>query len=460
MSNNQLTLKNKLAYAFGGLGFQCSFTMVNSYLSVFYTDVVGILPAVLSGILMLIKIIDAVSVFSFGGIAQRTRSRWGHYRPYILILAPFSCVFTCLLFFHIDLPNIGQIVWLAVTYIVAAATNGCLGVALSCMPNSMTADNKERVNLNALYAFFGGVVMIGINAMTMPLIQYFGNGDTSNPKGYFIVSLLLAVVALPCLLFSFACTKEVVGVQETASQDTKKENIIVGIVKSFAVSMKDRNARCLLLALFFFLTGLFGRIGVMAYYFIYVLKNPNGIAFFASAFSAGMMLVNLYAPFLLNRFNKKFVGAAGCFVQAAFFVIFYVQGILGAGNLAVIITGFGFGLTNVVSLSCFTLGAEIIDDIWIRTGVRHDGTIVSALSFSSKLGNAVGSALFMFALGLVGYVANTELAPQVVSGINAVVNLIPAVFAVIGGILFLMIRMTNAKAKENEQYLRDHQLVQ
>ena len=244
--------------------------------------------------------------------------------------------------------------------------------------------------------------------------------------------------------------KEIIG----KKADAKKETIgdtMKNLAASFKYTFKDRNAVFVMLAMLTFLTGLFGRIGIMAYYFIYIMKNPVLIAGFATAMSAGMLVVNFYAPFFLNRFSKKYVGAMGCIAQALCCVFFYI---IGENNLSslVVLSGFLYGVTNIVSITCFTLSAEIIDDNWIRTGVRSDGVIQSCVSFSTKLGNAIGGSIGILALGAVGYVANAEnLSQQVLTRMDMVINFAPAAFFIVAGIFFLCVGMTKEKAKENEE---------
>lgn len=208
----------------------------------------------------------------------------------------------------------------------------------------------------------------------------------------------------------------------------------------------------MVLAMFLFLTGIFGRLGIMAYYFIYVLGNPGLIAGFATAMSAGMLGVNFYAPYLLNHIDKKWVGVISCICQAACCCAFFFIGEAGFGG-AVVVVGFLYGVTNMCSLVSFGLGAEVIDDNWLRTGVRSDGVIYSCISFSTKLGNAIGGSIGILVLGAVGFVANTEMAPEVLTRMNGVINFGPAVFFLLSAFFFTRVDMTNKKARENEKII-------
>lgn len=452
--NKKLPMLTKIGYSFGEIGSQCSWTLISSYLTVFYTDVVGLTPAVISIIMLVARIWDAVNDPMFGAIAENTKTRWGRFRPYILWGAPLLALFNCLTFLNLDIPNSWKAIWCAVTYIGCGMAYTAVNISTQCLANCMTASNEERVSLNAIKGIGSGLIQMVISAVTMPLILHFGNGSAASEKGYFMAAVIFSIVCLPCFWVCFASTKEIIGRRDNA----KKESIgdtMKNLLQSFKFTFKDRNAVFLMLAMLVFLTGLFGRIGIMAYYFIYIMKNPVLIAGFATAMSAGMLIVNFYAPLLLNRMSKKYVGAMGCAAQALCCVFFYIIGENGLSNM-VVFSGFLYGVTNIVSITCFTLSAEIIDDNWIRTGIRSDGVIQSCVSFSTKLGNAVGGSIGILALGAVGYVANAEnLSGAVLTKMNMVINFAPAAFFIIAGVFFLCVSMTKEKAKANEKKIEE-----
>lgn len=387
--NKKLPVAVKIGYSFGEIGSQCSWTLISSYLTIYYTDVVGLTPIVVSAIMLIACIWDAVNDPMFGSIAENTHTRWGRFRPYILWGAPFLALFNCLSFLNLDIPNGWKTIWCGVTYIACGMAYTAVNISIQCVANCMTASNRERVSLNAFKGIGSGLIQMVISAAMMPMILYFGGGSTSSSRGYFMSAVVFSIISLPCFFICFLSTKEVLSFG--------KKRTVAGAVRilfnSLRYTFKDRNAVFLMLAMLTFLTGLFGRLGIMAYYFIYIMKNPVLLAGFATALSAGMLLVNFYAPFFLNRFSKKYVGAVGCFLQALCCVFFYI---IGENNLSglVVLSGFLYGATNFVSLSCFTLSAEIIDDNWLHTGIRSDGIIQACVSFSTKLGNAVGGILW------------------------------------------------------------------
>ena len=447
-ANKKLPLLTKIGYSFGEIGSQCSWTLISSYLTVFYTDVVGLTPVVISAIMLIARIWDAINDPMFGAIAENTHTKWGRFRPYILWGAPILALFNCLTFLNLDVPSSWKAIWCGFTYIGCGMAYTAVNISTHCVANCMTALNEERVALNAFQGIGSGLIQMVISAVTMPMILHFGGGSASSEKGYFMAALVFSIVCVPCFWVCFASTKEILG------NNGKKESIgdtMKNLVNSFKFTFKDRNAVLLMLAMFAFLTGLFGRIGIMAYYFIYILGNPALIAGFATAMSAGMLVVNFYAPFLLNRFSKKYVGAAGCIMQALCCVFFYI---IGENKLVgmVVISGFLYGVTNLISISSATLSAEIIDDSWLRTGVRSDGVINSCVSFSTKLGNAIGGSVGILALSAVGYVANSEnLSAEVLTKMDMVINFAPAALFILGAVLFMCVGMDKEKAKANQE---------
>lgn len=443
---------NKVGYGLGEAGGQLSFTMVSSYLTVYYTNVVGLTPLVISMIMLVARIWDAVNDPMFGSIAENTRSKWGRFRPYILYGAPILAVFTTLTFLNLDLPDIWKTVWCSVTYILCGMAYTAVSISVGSLANSMTVVNEERVTLNSFRGALSSITGIVMSAITMPIILFFGHGNESSPKGYFMATLIFAIASIPCLWICVFSTKEVIGggVKEAG----KKQNAVKNLWISFKVTLQDRNAALLIIAMICFLTGVFGRLGIMAFYFFNVFGNPGLIAVGGTALSVGMLVPNFYIPFLAKRIDKKVLCCISCALQALSCVgLFFAGEAKAVAPMAVI--SFIYGATNFGGLVSFSLIAEIIDDNWLRTGVRADGMIYSAISFATKLGNAIGGSVGIIALGAVGFVANTELSTSVITKMNAVINFGPAAIFLIAVIPFAMIRMTNKLGRENELKVKE-----
>lgn len=449
----KIPMIKKIGYGFGEFGSTLSFTMISSYLTVFYSDVVGMMPAVISVVMLIARVWQAICDPVFGSIAENTRSKFGRYRPYILFGAPLLAFFNCLTFLNLDVPDGLKTFWCTITYLLCATVYSFANGAVACVVNSMTSINEERVSCNAVKGVVSGLGGMVINAVTMPLLLMFGDGNAASSRGYFLTALVFSICSLPCFFFCFLSTKEVIS--GGRSGDTKKQNVVVTIFTSFVNAFKDWNVAWLMIAMMVYLTGIFGRIGIMAYYFLYILKDPMGMASFGTAMTAGMLVVNLYTPILLNRIDKKYVGVISCIMQAACCIAFFFMGEAGMSSMAIAVVGFFYGATNLVILTSVSLCGELIDDNWIRTGQRSDGVIASAVSFSTKIANAIGGSIGIVILGAVGFVANSEMSAATLTKMNAVINFGPAAMFLLAIIPFMMIRMTNRKGRENEKIIKE-----
>ncbi|URW86842.1 MFS transporter [Blautia wexlerae] len=191
----KLSMAKKIGYGLGEAGSTLSFTMISSYLTVFYSDVVGLAPAVISIIMLIARIWQAICDPVFGGIAENTRSKFGRYRPYILYGAPVLALFNCLTFLNLDIPNSAKAIWCAVTYIVCCTAYSVANGAVTCIVNSLTSINTERVSANAVKGIVSSVFGIIVSAVTMPLIMKFGGGNTNSARGYFYTALVFSVAS-------------------------------------------------------------------------------------------------------------------------------------------------------------------------------------------------------------------------------------------------------------------------
>lgn len=438
------SMLRKIGYGMGEAGSQLSWTLISSYLTVYYSDVVGLTPIIISTVMLVARILTAFWNPVFGSIAENTHTKWGRYRPYILFGTPFLALFSCLMFLNINGSTTLKAIWCTVTYLICSILYTMVNGAETYIPMSMTTVNTERVSLNAVKGIVSNVASVIMSAVTMPMLIFFGGGNSSTSKSYFMVALIFAILSVPCFYICYFSSKEVVSSGSLAQNE--KRNVIAEIFKSFWETIKDRDSGMLILAMILFLTGIFGRLGVMLYYFIYIVHKPMLMASFSTAMMLGMLVVNFYTPYLLNHFDKKYVGVLSCVLEIICCVIFFFS----KNSLVIVITGFFYGAFNMVTLVSQGLVGEIIDDRWLRTGVRADGVIGSSIGFAAQIGNTIGIAI----LGAVGYVAHADLSQAVLTRMNIVINLGPALCFALAIIPFMMIRMTNKKGRENETKIK------
>lgn len=444
MKSENIGLKSYICYSFSGAATMILCTIANSFLSVFYTDVLGITAASIAIIMLVSKIWDAVNDPMMGVIAERTRTRWGRFRPWILWMSPVLGISLVLTFFVWPGNMVVKAVLAGVGYILFGMAYTAAGIPMQSLPIVMTRDMSKRVKLYSAFGIASQIGGIVAGAVFLPMVLKFGNGKSNSGKGYLISCIIIGIVCCVLLLLSFWGTKETINPGEQGNN--------MSIIESLKLVAKDKNVFLLLGGMIFALIGVFGRISVVAFYYMYVLERVDLVSMFISLNSIGMLVPYFFLPQIYKKFDVKKVMAFSCVLCAAACIVLF----LCNGNIPIVIAAtFVLGAGNWLTLGSQTMVAQIIDDNEVRNGVRSEGILVSVISFSTKLSSAIGSAVGVPLLMLVGYIPNAVQSAEVKHGMSAVINITPALAYIIAIIFFLLINMTNKKAEENTVLLTE-----
>lgn len=445
--DGRLSVWRRAAYGFTDAGGNFAFTMVSSYLTVFYTDVVGLTPAVISIIMLLARVWDGVNDPMMGMIADKTNTRWGKYRPYLLFGAPVLAILTVLTFTYPGWTGTTQILYCAITYILSGMAYTATGVAGTALANVLTRNNQERMVLISFRGAISSIATLITSAATMPLILYFGNGNASSARGFFWTVLIYAILGTICYWIAFGGTTEVI----VPEAGMKQESMLEGLKMAF----KDSNIRKLLVGYLLYMCGVFGRVGIMVYFFLYVVENPIWLSTAGIVMTIAMAAPNFIAPFLAKRFEKRTLMISCLIIGAIGGGFIFLGGNLMSLPLILIGTALFHGCGAAVGTFSYGLVAEIIDDMEVRTGKRVDAVVLSVTSFAVKLGNAVAGSVGVLLLGAVGYVANEVQNVGTKAAMNGVINLFPAALFLVTIIPFAMITMNKKKVAENQAILME-----
>lgn len=443
----RVTPWNYLSLGLAGMASYIVFNVVSSFQSVFYTDVLGITAGAISIIMLVAKIWDAINDPMMGVIAERTKTRWGKFRPYLLWMAPVMTITFILTF--VDWPGnpTSKAILAGISYILFGMTYTAAGIPMQSLPTVMTRNVTSRVRLYSAFGIGSQVGGIIVSALFMNMVLFFGNNEANSSEGYLWATVIVGVVAGVMMLVSFTGTQEKVhSVQQGAK---------IPVKTSLKTLSKDRNVLMLLIGMIFALTGVFGRVAVVAYYYMYVLERVDLVSIGITLTTIGMLVPYFFLPVLMKRFQTKKLMAFSCVLCAGACVILYV----GVGNTAAVLIGtFLVGAGNWLTLCSQSMVSQIIDDNELRNGVRTEGILVAVLSFSTKLASAIGSAIGVPLIFLAGYIPNAVQTAGAKAGMNLVINIGPMVCYLAAIIFFLMIKMTNEKAAENSAKLAQMQI--
>lgn len=412
---SKLTL---FAYGCGDFASNLCWTFIGSYLSVFYTDVVGIAPAAASAIMLIAKIWDGVNDPMFGAIAERTNTKRGRFRPYILFGSPILAVFSVLAFTTLGTGN-AAIIWAAVTYIGCGMMYTVVNLSYGSLSTVMTTDPDDIAQLNSWRMMGTNLSSVLLNAVTAPLLTMFSGAAEGYTAGaYTKVAVIFAICALPLFYFVYRNCKETVkpvsgAAKVPVSQSVKSVLTNGPLLLIFAIQ---------LLAM----TAFFGRMGVVLYYLMYNVQRFDLIAAFMSLPS----LFTVVGIFITKNFSvkvgKKKMAAVGYIGAGVTLILIYVIGqTLGYTNIPLLLV-----LHCIYGFFCFSFPlpmAMVPDAINYqedKSGIRADGTSYATVSLSTKFGSAFGVSGALLIMGVTGYVANAQQTAEALNGINLTVNLI------------------------------------
>jgi sugar (glycoside-pentoside-hexuronide) transporter len=436
-----LSFLTKLSYGFGEFSASVVWSLASSYLLFFYTDVFGIAGGAAAVILLVARVWDCFVDPILGLIMERTKSKHGRFRPYILYGAFALALLNILTFYTPDLTGTAKVIYAGVTYLLLGTVHSVVNVPYGALATVMTRDTHERTNLNAYRGVFGQVAGILTGAAVMPLITILGHGNQQH--GFFYAAIVLSVVSAPLLFFTFKNCKELIE-PTIEERPTLKESLqAVGANKQLLL---------LLTSLFVVLLGVFGRIGTLTYYCIYVLNRPDLIAVSFTILSVCGAIGSFSLPLIAKFFEKKTILILGSILTGIAFIALYFT---PATNITMIIvwTIAACLPTGFASPMNFSMVADCIDDYQIKTGIRADGAIYSFTSLSTKIASALVGAVSATILGAIGYVANQQQTPEVVHGINALVNLAPGILYLLATIPLFFYKISKARAIDNTNEL-------
>ena len=407
-----------ICYAFGDIASQFVWTFVGSYLTIFYTDIVGLAPAAVSAIMMVARIWDAFNDPMMGAIAERTRSRFGRFRPYIAFGCPFLAVFAVLTFTGPFGNGTAGVLWAAFTYIAAGMLYTLTNIPYSSLNAVMTEDADQRNMLNTSRN-------IGMN-IGMTIVQFLSP------------ILLLRFSAAGMFLIVFFTSKEVV---QPSGEPAKFS--VADTIKNL---VQNKYLMIISLVMLLQMTAFMGRIAVCAFWVIYCLGSFTMISLIMTLPTLLGIVGSFFVPAAAKKFGKRQVLMGSMAIQAIGLIIMFLAPF---DNMTMVMAGnVIFGLFNVGMPMTLSMVADSVDYMDLKRGVRTDGTAYATYGLATKLGNALGGALGVLVMAAFGYVANAEQTAGALRGINMTVNLFPALLFLAATVCCLLWDMSDKDADE------------
>ena len=455
------SLKEKIAYGFGDMSSSMFWKIFSYYLPFFYSNIFG-LSLIDAGVLVLVtRIWDAVSDPMMGVIADRTNTRWGKYRPFLLWVAPFFSIAGILLFTTPDLDYGGKLIWAYVTYILMMTVYTGINVPYGAMLGVMTDDTNEKTVFSSFRMFFAyGGSFISL-FLWEPLTNMMGGYNT--PEGWFWAMVVIAAACFVMFLICFSITREhlktvstvSVGSDFKALLSNKPWWLLIGAALCFNLFNTVRGA-------------------TVAYYFQDIVGADVNLVFFGLifAFYAGLFLgvgevsnmvgVASCVP-IANKLGKK---STFIMVNASLVVLsiaFYFIPCTPTGYWTMLVFQVLISiLTGIMSPLVWSMYADVSDYAELEFHTASTGLIFSSSSMAQKFGGAIGGAAVLWLLDGFGYITDPQqLAAGVVqpeealSCLRWLMSFIPALVALVSMCIVWFYPLTTERITQINKELKE-----
>jgi sugar (glycoside-pentoside-hexuronide) transporter len=441
---SSVPLKTKLSYGVADLGICLPLSTVTFFLLYFYTDVIGLSPALAGLAMFLPKIWDAVSDPMMGQISDHTRSRWGRRRPYLLFGSfPYVVAFILLWTPFSSLGSTGTFVYLIITYILFFTGSTVVGVPFNALLPEISLDPHERTKLQAFRQPFAVIGWIAGSALVLPLVGMLSEGG--GQPGFVRVAAIFGFFTLIAFTITF------LGVRERPDFIQSKT---LSVLSSLRKTFKNR------LFLIFALVYVLSSVGytLLSTSIIYYAKYWLGSEPFFTVMMGlvlGFVLVSIPIwVFVSGKIGKKetFIIGLMVFIVAMALLPLHPPRVTPFIYVIMVIAGFGSGAYFIFP---FAIMPEIIDVDELSTGTRREGMYFGIYFLMLKIAVALAPAIVGLSLGFFGFEANQEQTETALNGIRMVSGFAPLGFLALALITLFFFPLGKAKADEVNRKLTE-----
>lgn len=440
----------KFAFASGELVYNLPWMLVSSYLAFFMTDI-ALIPATAVSVLFLVcRVWDAINDPMIGSLADRTNTKMGRYRPWMLFGAIGLLPLVILLFWaHPDWSESARTIYGCALYFIVVVFATSWNIPFSALNGVVSPYPRERASFSSYRIFISSIACSLATAIFIPLVTNFSGSEGDTVRGYLLATVVVCALAVPFVFTAILGTKEVVK----APPKQKGEKMSFKAMANCFL----KNPPLLIVCVAFFAYGFlnYGRMTVGMYYFTYVWGDTSLFTLYATVNG----LICAVAAFFSAHLVKLCRGKRGAmlFSYAAAFVLnmilFFLTPDRSSATLVMVLL-LGTGIFNgfCTALLYGMIGDTVEYGQW-KTGIRADGLCSSGTSFMLKLGGAIAPSMLLAMLAAFGYVEGAAVQTDgVLSTINVVMNLVPAILAAVSFVFFLFYKLD---AKLHAQIIED-----
>ena len=437
---------NKIGYGSGDIGGNVVYAFLTFFVMIYLTDSIGLNSGIIGTLMAVAKIFDGISDVIFGSLIDKTHTKMGKARPWML-WPYFGCGVCLFAIFAIPTSwgKVAQYTFFLVFYVMLnAGFYTANNIAYSALTALVTKNENERVQLGSIRFVFAFTTSTIIQAITFGLVDYFGN----DAAAWKIVALIYVMIGIISNTISVLSLKEL----PEEENNTKKETSAPAEKYSLreAVGLLIKNKYYLLILGIYLLTQLYSAFtGVGTFYMTYVLGDANLLGKFATALNIPMIIGLLLVPTVVAKLGGMYrINYSGYLVATVARFLVIVAAYMDSIPMML-------AFTAVASLGMCPLQGDLnaviasaSDYTYLTTGKRIDGTMYSCTSLGVKLGGGLGTAVSGWLLAASGYIKGGAVAQpdSVITMLNVMYLWLPAIFCAL--VTFLLIQLNVEKANQ------------
>ena len=441
---------HKVGYGSGDIAGNCVYALLTAFMMIYLTDTVGLSMGIVSTLIAVSKIFDGVSDFFFGRMIDRTKSKMGKARPWMLwpYIGCSVCLVAC---FAIPMSwgDTAQYIFFFIAYtLLNAVFFTANNIAYASLTALITKNTNERVQLGSFRFVFAFGTKIFIEAITIFAVTWLGGGA----MGWRTIAIIYAIIGLVVNTISVFSVKELPEADEGMEEEREEEHKLT-FAKSFKLLLK--NKYYVVICLTYILTQLYASvIGIGTYYAKYILGDETLFSDLSLAINITMVVSLIALPFVIKKMRGMYkLNLLGYIIAAAGRVGVMVAGY--AGNIPLMLVFTAVSTIGIAPLQgdMNALIASCSEYTTLTTGHRIDGMMFSCSSLGIKIGGAFGTALCGWLLDATGFVENTAQNAATVNMLHFLYLWAPIILC---GAIFLLISLLRVE-KANDKLLEERE---
>ena len=399
--------RNKYFFGLGTIGRDMFYSVISMYLIWFLTEILDLSDQMLAwtgGILTFMRIFDALNDPIMGLIVDNTKSRWGKFKPWILVGALTSAIFMVLLFTDLGLSPVGYIIFFTIFYLSWDITYGLNDIAYWSMMPSLSLDQKEREKIGAFARICANIGLFVVVVGILPITNAMGDALGSMEQAWFIFALVIALLMVGFQLFTLLGVKE-----HRSSFKEEEKTTIKGMVKAI---FKNDQLLFTTISMALFLIGYMTTTSFGAYYFKYAFGNEDMYSIFAAVLGVSQLGALMVFPLFSKRFTRKQLYFFATILVLVGYVLFFFSpmNMLPIGIAGVLIF---IGEAFIQLLMLMFLADTIEYGQW-KSGKRNQAVTLSIQPLINKIGGAIATGIVTATLIISG-INSAESAADVTS---------------------------------------------